>query len=746
MLNQENKKGVIRRRNYKDSSFKKGKNYLLVIGIDKYIHCKSLNNAVSDAKAIVKVLIERFEFEKENTRQLYNEDATKRNIIKSLEYFVDVITDEDNFIVYYSGHGEFKERTNMGYWIPVEGEEKEISDFIPNILIKNYLGEIKSHHSFIMVDSCFSGDLFNDSLTRSNRQYKERKSSRWGLSSGGLEEVSDGKVGYYSPFASCVLNEFRSAERPIAVSELCNKVMEIVPSNSDQEPRGDSLNVKGHKGGQFVFYLKNTEIADFEYTIKTNNLASHLLFVNKYPNSKYSLKLNKRIIELKAIELFNEINNTKDDSRKTVLVKLALIDSYVKDYHEQQHFDEVLKVGQFLEYKKEFFKSINSEYALRRFLREPIPDIIDAKAIHSEAKSKLTKIKRKNNNSLESNDILHNENQSDNWKKILLLVITLFSILILFYIKNSHSSKKSISKEIKSYLDKAESSLSNSTALCFLFVDSAKTLTSNENEQIFIDEKIKNLVNSIDSNKHQFITGYYFLGNSRTNDHELYDPDISDKEGRFIHNSSNFKQLGIYSSVHKEKRTIREKMPSPELELKNIKAKIILPPKTNFIVLDSIKKVRLNDTKYWAKIGVDKGDLLFDNFFIWIDPDESYKLNQDELNKYVISLENDKFYIGLIAYSKIEYAYKQLKNMIRKGFSEMKIINYENENGKYFYLTFSNGFTKEKAGLNMLDSLKSQYKFRESPRIFQLKKDNALELFFRMMDEIDNNIQNNQKN
>ena len=44
-----------------------GENYLLVIAIDQYQHCPKLNNCVSDSKAIIKVLHDKYGFTSENT-------------------------------------------------------------------------------------------------------------------------------------------------------------------------------------------------------------------------------------------------------------------------------------------------------------------------------------------------------------------------------------------------------------------------------------------------------------------------------------------------------------------------------------------------------------------------------------------------------------------------------------------------------------------------------------------------------
>lgn len=64
-----------------------GKNYLLAIAIDKYIHLPPLYNCVKDAEDLIALLKEKYRFEEENIRTLKNEEATReaRDRIHDLE-------------------------------------------------------------------------------------------------------------------------------------------------------------------------------------------------------------------------------------------------------------------------------------------------------------------------------------------------------------------------------------------------------------------------------------------------------------------------------------------------------------------------------------------------------------------------------------------------------------------------------------------------------------------------------------
>ena len=107
-----------------------------------------LYNAVKDAKEVVDVLLNKYQFEQTLVMELYNEAATKKNIYKKLRELTERVTPKDNVLIYFSGHGEYDKLAKEGYWIPVDAENGEESDYIPNTVIRKKLGTINSHHTF----------------------------------------------------------------------------------------------------------------------------------------------------------------------------------------------------------------------------------------------------------------------------------------------------------------------------------------------------------------------------------------------------------------------------------------------------------------------------------------------------------------------------------------------------------------------------------------------------------------------
>jgi tetratricopeptide (TPR) repeat protein len=231
------------------------KNYLFLIGVDKYRHWKPLRNAVKDSKDLKNLLLEKYKFNAQYTLELYDDSVTVRNIMNVLTKLRSQITNGDNLIIYFSGHGYYNSDIQTGYWVPVNAEEKAEEQYLETDKLLKSLKFIDAKHIFLMADACFSGSLF----LGENKGYideVEAKKSRWGLTSGNLELVSDG-VGANSPFARCLLDFLRSNAKPkLLVSEVIQHVKIKVADETDQTPIGSPLKGMNHEGGEFVFHLK----------------------------------------------------------------------------------------------------------------------------------------------------------------------------------------------------------------------------------------------------------------------------------------------------------------------------------------------------------------------------------------------------------------------------------------------------------------------------------------------------------
>ena len=248
---------------YSGNDLQFGNYYALIIGIDNYSgQWKPLKNAVSDAKAIYQTLESNYKFD--FVKELYNEQATRVNIIKELEWLVQNVQPSDNLLIYYSGHGEFNQTLNKGYWVPVDATAASTSYYISNSDIQTFLGGIKSKHTLLISDACFSGDIFRGNTVsipfeESDKYYAKvnRVTSRKAITSGGIEPVLDGGKEGHSIFSYYLLKALEgNSNRYYDASQLFDNIKIPVLNNSDQSPQFNAIKNAGDEGGQFIFLKK----------------------------------------------------------------------------------------------------------------------------------------------------------------------------------------------------------------------------------------------------------------------------------------------------------------------------------------------------------------------------------------------------------------------------------------------------------------------------------------------------------
>ena len=197
-------------------------------------------------------------------KTLYNEQATRTNIIAAMEWLVANVKPDDNVFIYYSGHGEFKKELNKGYWVPFGATTMSTSNYISNSDIQTFIKGIQSQHTLLVADACFSGDIFRGNtmsvpFENSPKYYKKVHSlkSRQAMTSGGIEPVMDGGKDGHSVFAYYLLKALRENDSDMMdASQVFNKIKIPVYNNSDQSPDFNPISKSGDEGGQFIFMKK----------------------------------------------------------------------------------------------------------------------------------------------------------------------------------------------------------------------------------------------------------------------------------------------------------------------------------------------------------------------------------------------------------------------------------------------------------------------------------------------------------
>jgi len=229
-----------------------GAYHALVIGNDAYRHLPRLETAVGDAATVADLLRDRYGF-----RVTLLQDATRGEILTSLRRMRESLTNTDNLLIYYAGHGWLDKDADEGYWLPVDAERDSDINWVSNATITGYLRSIRARHVMIVADSCYSGTLTRGiKLDVKPPDYLERIArlrARIVLSSGGLEPVADGGGGKHSAFARHFIDELAANEGVIDSTTLYARIRRPVMLAADQAPELADIRKAGHEGGDFLF-------------------------------------------------------------------------------------------------------------------------------------------------------------------------------------------------------------------------------------------------------------------------------------------------------------------------------------------------------------------------------------------------------------------------------------------------------------------------------------------------------------
>lgn len=168
-----------------------GKQWALIVGIN-YEHrddaretiqdkaaLPPLQNAVKDAEQFAHILKTYYQYEEDKLRLLTEKEATKATIEGVLGSLCDAsrISEEDSVLVYFSGHGV---RTHQGTTFlahnvklaqgkPISGHLRLHQDVI------ELLKQCPAKHKMVILDHCYSGDIFNVGFQPQSNQDRSGK-------------------------------------------------------------------------------------------------------------------------------------------------------------------------------------------------------------------------------------------------------------------------------------------------------------------------------------------------------------------------------------------------------------------------------------------------------------------------------------------------------------------------------------------------------------------------------------------
>jgi hypothetical protein len=174
-----------------------GKQYAVLIAIDRYRSWTALRNPVKDARDIRDILSRQYYVDE--VIELYDADATKADINRLFGSLIERVAPEDSVLISYAGHGYLDPLSGTGFWIPVDGGTDKYAqeNWIPNAQIRGFISRMKARHVALIADSCFSGDILNPTrgapsdITSEYFRAAYQRVSRQVLTSGASESVPD---------------------------------------------------------------------------------------------------------------------------------------------------------------------------------------------------------------------------------------------------------------------------------------------------------------------------------------------------------------------------------------------------------------------------------------------------------------------------------------------------------------------------------------------------------------------------
>ena len=241
-----------------------GRYHALVIANTSYDHLDDLVTPADDANAISRILRDHYGFE---THLLF--DANRYEMLTALNELRASLTENDNLLIYFAGHGAFDGANNRGHWLPVDAEYDSTANWVSTIDITDLVNAMSARHVLVVADSCYSGALTRSELTSLDPGMSDDLRQRWLemmaktrsrhlFTSGGVKPIVDDGGSGHSIFANALIQTLQEGNGIIESSALFRKVKQRVVDRAeelqvDQTPQYAKLKRTGHEYGEFMF-------------------------------------------------------------------------------------------------------------------------------------------------------------------------------------------------------------------------------------------------------------------------------------------------------------------------------------------------------------------------------------------------------------------------------------------------------------------------------------------------------------
>jgi len=335
--------------------------FLVVVGIDNYEYADRLRHAVRDAASMA-TMFKASGFE---IAELYDAQATRRNIMSLIESILQKAGPDDLVVVFFAGHGtdlKDPDESIKGYLVPVEGRIKDSKSLIPmNWLQVDLLAgnNTRAKHLLFMLDACSSGIVAAratvnvDSSVRNYISELMKREARQVITAGtGNQQVLDGGYKGHSIFAGLVLQGLEdcaadlNGDYHITATELGLFLSQKVYVQSKGAQKPDFAKLLGTKGGEVILKFpndrekqileerkKNTEAATADLAVSARPVAADIIvydLAGKLIAEKRNITDRVTIQNLPAGD-YQVIVKSRDSRYDSVMMVLGLYGPVAKD-------------------------------------------------------------------------------------------------------------------------------------------------------------------------------------------------------------------------------------------------------------------------------------------------------------------------------------------------------------------------------------------------------------------------------
>ena len=245
---------------------KQGTDYALLFATESYDYWNNLRNPLFDAQAIRVALQETYGFQVELVH-----DPTQEGILKALRKYAEKeYSDQDQLLIFFAGHGYFDPTFNVGYLVAKDTRtpqnDNSMVSYVSHSVFRDIIDRMRCKHVFLVMDTCYSGtfdqriamrgeagDVFKP-LSQADVEQKLKYMTRWYLTSGAKEQVSDGVPGHHSPFVRELLKALRSKGGNDSLLTI-EEILTYFENLKDPKPCSDEFG-RNEPGSDFLFITK----------------------------------------------------------------------------------------------------------------------------------------------------------------------------------------------------------------------------------------------------------------------------------------------------------------------------------------------------------------------------------------------------------------------------------------------------------------------------------------------------------